>query len=85
MIINCVTDHLEEDFWTWAETHPVRMLCGSPLQCQPHWSQKDRKWFQDSWKALHGTKFFKELSDGTLVSWDDSHLNVTKMEITKGT
>lgn len=54
------------DFWTWAETHPV----GRPSRCLPPWSQKDRRWFQDSYKALSGLDFFKELPDGRLVSWD---------------
>lgn len=54
------------DFWTWAETHPV----GRPPRCLPHWSQKDRRWFNDYWKAMNGMSFFKELPDGRLVSWD---------------
>ena len=58
------------DWWTWIETHPVQMLPGGATICQPHWSQKDRKWFNDYWKANMGCAFFKELPDGRLVSWD---------------
>ena len=33
------------------------------------WPQSERRWFQEYWWENHGTKFFKELPDGRLVSW----------------
>jgi len=71
MIIDLISrKKVESDWWTWIETHPVQMLPGGATICQPHWSQKDRKWFNDYWKANMGCAFFKELPDGRLVSWD---------------
>ena len=72
MIIDIANNYAEEkakDFWTWSETNPVQMLPGGATKCQPHWSQGDRRWFNDYWKVNMGLAFFKELPDGTLVSW----------------